>query len=86
VTTGSPQRGAGVLGGDEQFGACDLRSNLGGLTLLRMKGPCEPTLSSFSGKYVLSLSNGKRQASSFSATGINGSEGLSLTSQPSKTL
>jgi hypothetical protein len=37
VKTGSPQPGAGVLGGDEQFGTCDLRSDLGQLTLLRMR-------------------------------------------------
>ncbi len=65
VKTGSPQPGAGVLGGDEQFGTCDLRSDLGQLTLLRMKGTCGPTMSSFTGKYVLSLRNGKRQSGMF---------------------
>ena len=47
VTTGSPQPGAGVLRGDEQFGTCELRSDLGRLTLLRMTGGCGPTMSSF---------------------------------------
>ena len=65
VKTGSPQPGAGVLRGDEQFGICDLRSDLGRLTLLRIKGACSPTMSSFNGKYVLSLSSGKRQTGSF---------------------
>jgi len=65
VTTGSPQPGAGVLRGAEQFGTCELRSDLGRLTLLRMTGGCSPTMSSFSGKYVLSLNSGKRQAGSF---------------------
>ena len=65
VKTGSPQPGAGVLGGDEQFGTCDLRSDLGQLTLLRMKGSCGPTMSSFTGKYMLSLRNGKRQSGVF---------------------
>jgi len=65
VKTGSPQPGAGVLRGDEQFGTCDLRSDLGQLTLLRMKGECGPALSSFKGKYVLSLRDGKRQAGVF---------------------
>ena len=65
VKTGAPQPGAGVLRGDEQFGTCDLRSDLGQLTLLRMKGDCGPTMSSFKGKYVLSLRDGKRQAGVF---------------------
>jgi hypothetical protein len=65
VKTGSPQPGAGVLGGDEQFGTCDLRSDLGQLTLLRMKGTCGSTMPSFTGRYVLSLRNGKRQSGTF---------------------
>ena len=77
VKTGSPQPGAGVLRGDEQLGICDLRSDLGRLTLLRMKGGCGPAMSSFNGKYVLSLSSGKRQAGSFK---------LSRTSTPDERL
>lgn len=71
VKTGSPQPGAGVLRGDEQFGTCDLRSDLGQLTLLRMKGGCGPTMSSFNGKYVLSLRNGKPQAGIFKLNRTN---------------
>jgi hypothetical protein len=65
VKTGSPVPGAGLLGGDEVFGTCDLRSDLGRLTLLRMKGACGPSVSSFTGKYSLSLTNGKRQSGLF---------------------
>ena len=68
VKTGSPLPGAGVLGGDEVFGTCDLRSDLGRLTLLRMKGACGPSVSSFKGKYSLSLTNGKRQSGVFRLT------------------
>jgi hypothetical protein len=65
VKTGPPQIGSGVVRGDEQFGTCDLRSDLGQLTLLRMKGSCSPSMSSFNGKYQLSLRNGRRQGGSF---------------------
>jgi hypothetical protein len=65
VETRSPQPGAGILGGIEEFGTCDLRSDLGRLTLLRMKGSCGPAMSSFEGKYALSLTNGKRQSGVF---------------------
>jgi hypothetical protein len=71
VKTGSPQPGAGVIGGDEQFGTCDLRSDLGRLTLLRMKGSCGPAMSSFEGKYALSLTNGKRQSGVFRLSKAN---------------
>jgi hypothetical protein len=71
VKTGPPQLGGGVLRGDEQFGTCDLRSDLGQLTILRMKGGCGPTMSSFDGKYVLSLRNGRRQAGSFKLNRTN---------------
>jgi hypothetical protein len=71
VKTGSPQPGAGVLRGDEQFGTCDLRSDLGRLTILRMKGSCGAAMSSFNGKYVLSLNSGKRQAGIFKLSKTN---------------
>ena len=71
VKTGPPQSGSGVVRGDEQFGTCDLRSDLGQLTLLRMKGSCGPTMSSFSGKYMLSLRNGRRQAGTFKLNKAN---------------
>ncbi len=71
VKTGPPQPGSGVLRGDEQFGTCDLRSDLGQLTLLRMKGGCGPIMSSFSGKYVLSFRGGRRQAGSFNLNKTN---------------
>jgi len=68
VKTGSPLPGIGTLGGDEQYGTCDLRSDLGRLTLLKMKGPCGPSVSRFKGKYSLSLTNGKRQSGTFRLT------------------
>jgi hypothetical protein len=71
VKTGPPQSGSGVLRGDEQFGTCDLRSDLGQLTLLRMRGACGPTMASFSGKYMLSLRNGRRQTGSFKLNKAN---------------
>ena len=77
VKTAPPLPGAGVLGGDEQFGTCDLRSDLGRLTLLRMKGPCGPSLSSFNGKYSVSLRDGKRQSGVFRLTKTStGGQGL----------
>lgn len=87
VKTASPLPGAGVLGGDEQFGNCDLRSDLGFLTLLRMQGRCGPAASSFDGTYTVHSADGKRQARAFRLTrtrtggqGIN--EDLSRGSQP----
>lgn len=71
VKTGSPQPGAGVLRGDEQFGTCELRSDLGRFTLLRMKGSCGPAMSGFEGKYALSLTNGKRQSGMFRLSKAN---------------
>lgn len=65
VRTGPPQAGAGALRGDEQFGTCDLRSDLGQLTLLRMKGACSTSMATFNGKYVLSLNSGRRLAGTF---------------------
>src|SRR5262249_50012604 len=44
VKTAPPLPGVGVVNGNEQFGTCDLRADLGRLTLLRMKGACGPSL------------------------------------------
>jgi hypothetical protein len=71
VKTAPPLPGAGVVSGDEQFGTCDLRTDLGRLTLLRMKGACGPSLPSFNGKYSLSLRDGRRQAGVFRLTKTN---------------
>jgi len=68
VKTAPPLPGAGVVSGDEQFGTCDLRSDLGRLTLLRLKGACGSSLPSFNGKYSLSLKDGRRQSGIFRLT------------------
>ena len=71
VKTAPPLPGAGVVSGDEQFGTCDLRSDLGRLTLLRMKGACGSSLPNFNGKYSLSLGDGRRQSGIFRLTKAN---------------
>jgi len=71
VKSAPPLPGAGVVSGNEQFGTCDLRSDLGRLTLLRLKGACSSSLPNFSGKYSLSLRDGKRQAGIFRLTKAN---------------
>jgi len=68
VKTSPPLPGAGVVSGDEQFGTCDLRSDLGRLTLLRLKGACSSSMPNFSGKYSLSQKGGRRQAGIFRLT------------------
>jgi hypothetical protein len=70
VKTKLPLPGEGVLYGDEQFGTCALRSDLGGLTLLTMKGSCGPSLPSFDGKYLLKLKDGTRQTGTFKLTKV----------------
>ena len=75
VRTAPPLPGAGVVNGDEQFGTCDLRSDLGRLTLLRMKGACGSSLPNFNGKYSLSLKGGRRQSGIFRLTKANDGDG-----------
>jgi hypothetical protein len=70
VKTKVPLPGEGVLYGDAQFGTCDLRSDLGGLTLLTMNGSCGPTVPSFEGKYLLKLKDGSRQTGTFKLTKV----------------
>jgi len=71
VKTAPPLPGAGVVSGNEQFGTCELRSDLGRLTLLRLKGACSSSLPNFNGKYSLSLKDGKHQAGIFRLTKAN---------------
>src|SRR5215510_12818827 len=80
VKTAPPLPGAGVVNGDEQFGTCDLRSDLGQRTLLRLKGACGSSLPNFNGKYSLSLKNGKRQAGTFRLT--KASDGSAAPGEP----
>ena len=70
VKTKLPLPGEGVLYGNEQFGTCDLTSDLGGLALLTMKGTCGPTVPSFEGKYLLKLKGGSRQSGTFKLTKV----------------
>lgn len=75
VKTAAPLPGAGVISGDEQFGTCDLRSDLGRVALLRMKGPCAPYMASFNGSYSLRSRDGKRQLGVFKLTKASSSGG-----------
>ena len=68
VKTAVPQPGAGVVSGDRRFGTCDLRSELGDLTLLRMRGRCQASVSSFAGTYSLTSGDGRRQVGVFRLT------------------
>jgi len=68
VKTAPPLPAAGVVNGEEQFGTCDLRSDLGRVALLKMKGACAPYMVSFTGSYYLRARDGKRQVGVFKLT------------------
>ena len=68
VKIAAPLPGAGVVSGDQQFGTCDLRSDLGRVALLKMKGSCAPYMASFNGSYALRSRDGKRQVGVFKLT------------------
>jgi hypothetical protein len=68
VKTAPPLAAAGVVNGNEQFGTCDLRSDLSRLALLKMKGPCVAYMASFNGAYSLYARDGKRQVGVFRLT------------------
>jgi hypothetical protein len=74
VNTKLPRPGEGVLYGNEQFGTCNLRSDLGGLTVLTMKGTCGPTVPNFEGRYFLKLKDGSRQTGTFKLTKVGSDE------------
>ena len=85
VKTAPPLPAAGVVSGDEQFGTCDLRSDLSRVALLKMKGQCAPYMASFDGSYSLRSQDGKRQVGVFKLTKTNSAstEGPRTVDEPS---